>query len=603
MAITGELEQLHIVDIIQLLNTTRKSGTFSVRGEKGESRIIFSNGCIVGASHLNNKVRIGTVLVKMRAITASDLTLALDAQKKAGKDRKPLINTLIEKGKLRREEAAKGLKKLIEIVLVEMIGWKKGTFILDSDIVLVSPECSYPLSEMEQEIGLDAQMLLMDALRIYDERERDRESGKPVSSDEELFGDVVPPEKRQEETPAHPVITADDLGLGDLDHLERKIPEVAPEDEVFDPAEIHRQKIRETLSGFPAEDQEAFVAFLERSSISRGGTAGRQRKNKQTKGILLFSEDEFITHSVMTICKAEDVLVFAADGEEEFLRIIDQCVRIHVPPVLVFDDPAKSEKIVTREKIVGLRRRAMESYPELAVIQVASTPDDGFTLLSYRDGARAVLPKPRRGEGKAASISDTIAFLEVFRSYVTALFEEQTARSADPGLQRLRESVRALGGHSKESPSLVLLGYLASVCERAITFTVRSSELTGERALGVFAEKDQGPTSVSRLGVPLKGPSVFRDAIEKGTLFYGDSEDESLKKYLFDAIGAPLSPAIVLLPVRSRGKVVMLAYGDFGMKEAPPRMPVDLLDILAAQTGLAMENAFYHAQLTKGART
>jgi len=63
MAFTGDLEHLHIVDIIQLLHTTRKSGTFSVTGRRGESRIIFSNGYIVGASHLNNKVRIGTVLV------------------------------------------------------------------------------------------------------------------------------------------------------------------------------------------------------------------------------------------------------------------------------------------------------------------------------------------------------------------------------------------------------------------------------------------------------------------------------------------------------------------------------------------------------------
>jgi hypothetical protein len=44
MAFTGDLEYLHIVDIIQLVNTTRKSGAFSVQGERGESRLIFSNG-------------------------------------------------------------------------------------------------------------------------------------------------------------------------------------------------------------------------------------------------------------------------------------------------------------------------------------------------------------------------------------------------------------------------------------------------------------------------------------------------------------------------------------------------------------------------------
>src|SRR5512139_2613046 len=111
MAFTGDLELLNIVDIIQLLNTTRKSGTLFVKGLKGESRIIFSNGYIVGASHLNNRVRIGTVLVKMGAISAEDLEQALEVQKQAGKDRKPLIATLVEQGKLKRDEAARGLKK------------------------------------------------------------------------------------------------------------------------------------------------------------------------------------------------------------------------------------------------------------------------------------------------------------------------------------------------------------------------------------------------------------------------------------------------------------------------------------------------------------
>ena len=65
MAFTGDLEHLPIVDIIQLVHTTRKSGIFSVKGSKGESRIVFSSGYIVGANHINNSVRIGTVLVKI----------------------------------------------------------------------------------------------------------------------------------------------------------------------------------------------------------------------------------------------------------------------------------------------------------------------------------------------------------------------------------------------------------------------------------------------------------------------------------------------------------------------------------------------------------
>ena len=142
-----DFEHLHIVDIIQLLHTTRKLRHAFRRRETGVKayRIIFSNGFIVGASHLNNSVRIGTVLVRMNAVTQKDLEKALELQKSAGKDRKPLIATLIELGKLTHEEASKGLRKLIEITIVELIGWTKGTFTLDTEDIAVTPECSYPI--------------------------------------------------------------------------------------------------------------------------------------------------------------------------------------------------------------------------------------------------------------------------------------------------------------------------------------------------------------------------------------------------------------------------------------------------------------------------
>lgn len=618
MAFTGDLELLNIVDIIQLLSSTRKSGTFSVMGSRGESRILFSNGYIVGASHLNNRFRIGTVLVKMNAITFEDLEQALEVQRGAGKERKPLIVTLMEMGKLGRDQAAKGLKKLIEMTIIELISWTKGTFTLDTEAIAVSPECSYPISKMEQEVGLDAQMILMDALRMLDERERDRQAGKTVPSDEEVFADVASSEISEGAGEKSQLITADDLGLGDLEQLERKIPQYVPVNEVFDPAEMHRRKIKETLAAFPAEEQEAFVSFLERSAAGGAALEGTPGKEGRSGALVLFSEDELIKHSVMTICKDLGVLVFATDGEEELDHIIGQCLKINALPVLVLDTPETPERLLTRDKIAGLHRQMRERYPQVSIFQMAFPPDYPFTLQSFRDGVRAVFPKPSMEAGKETFIADTIAFLETLKEYISGFFLEQKDQSGrkdaggqqdlgerkdlgptDDRLSVLKERILSLRKLDEPSAvSLSLLQSVAELCERCVTFIVRSSELVGERALGVHAEKDAGPTSAAALKIPLTEPSVFRDVIEGGELFCGESEDEVLRKHLFEQIGAPLRPSIVLLPMRSCGKVLILTYGDFGGKEAQP-LQGDMLEVLAQSAGLVVESVLYRKQFNK----
>lgn len=603
MALTGNLELLHIVDIIQLLNTTRKSGTFSVKGSKGESKFIFSNGHIVGASHLNNKVRIGTVLVKMKAITVEDLSQALEVQKKAGRKRKPLIATLIGMGKLGRDEAARGLGKLIEMTLVELIGWTEGTFTLDTDAITVSPECSYPISNMEQDISLDAQMVLMDALRIFDELERDRQAGKMIISDEKLFEDVVVSGEPEGDLWKTSVLTADDLGLADIDHLERKIPKFLPVDETFDPAEIHRQKIREILADFTPEEQEAFVSFLEKSSETRSAYDVSQRPEGAAKGLIMFSGDELLKHSVMTICKKEGVLVFTADRHEELERIIDKCIAIKVLPIVVLDVPESAEEAFSKEKTAGMIQQLRIKHSLLPIVLMASLLEYTFILESFNDGIRAVFPKPSKKTGKTTFIADSIKFLEIFKSYIKGIFDEQKDLSAaDDRMSRLKERISALRDLNDPSAvPLAMLQYVSEMCERAITFIVRPSELAGEKAIGVYDKKTAGPTSVTNLRVPLSKSSVFGEVIEKGRLFYGESVDEVLMNHLYEAIGRPLRPTIVLLPIKSLGKTVTLTYGDFGNKEAP-ELQGDVLEILADEAGLVLENTLYRKQLNKGPR-
>jgi hypothetical protein len=597
MAFTGDLEQLPIVDIIQLVHTTRKSGIFYVKGNKGESRIVFSGGYIVGANHINNTVRIGTVLVKSGAITIDDLKQALGATHDAAPDHIPLMAALMRMGKLKQEDAQRGLKKLVAMTIVELMSWTKGTFMFDTEASVFSSEGGASPDGSELDVGVDAQMVLMDALRIFDERERDRASGKEVPSFEALYADVLPGERTGEAKGESSAITADVLGLADIDRLEKRIPQPVSEMEIFDPVEIHRQKIRELLAGFSIEEQKVFVSFLKRSVDRKA--APDAAAQQAGKAVVLFSGDELIRHSVMTVCKEDGVPVFATNDESDLDRIVAQCLSAMRMPVVVFDSPSESGGEFPEEAIFALRNRVRGAHPAIPLLQLAPSQDSGFILRSYSDGAWAVLPKPLKEVRRETYVQDMMQFLVAFKSYIKGF--QYRPDTSDRYVKELKKDIKALREIATPSDAaLVMLASVAEMFERAVTFIVRTTELIGERSVGVSTDKSMGPTPADRLKISLAKPSIFREVFEKGLAYYGASGDETLKG-LFQEIGKPLNPAVVLLPLISDRKVVAIVYGDFGKKEASP-VQLDILEILAQQVGISLEYALFRRQMTKASQ-
>jgi len=598
MALTGDLAQLHITDIIQLIHTTRQSGTLSVGGSRGESRIIFSNGYIVGANHLSNRVRIGSVLVAMKSITAEDLKLALDTQKKSGINRKPLVSTLKQIGRLKDEAAFRALKKLVEITVVELISWKEGTFTFDADAIAVSPECTYHPGEMEQEQRFDAQMVLMDALRVYDERERDRMSGIEVPSAEDLYAEALPSASSSEPAPKGTVITADILGLADLEQLENRTP-VKVASEGFDPVTIHRRIIGRVLADFPVSEQEELVVFL-KDAMDRGSffeKTGRQKRHAMA--IILFSRDELLTHALMTVCKNDGISIFGASQRAEIERVIEQCYKMGIQPVLVFDTPEDTGVGLSEKDTTALRLHIRNQSPLIPSVQFISLCSYRYALQCLSDGVRTVFPKPDRTVSREAFVADMIKFLETFRNAARWFLLDANVSSAAEILTALKEKTAALRLlEDPEKVSSFLLETVSSSFERSILFFVEGSGLAVKKALIPAREKALKQDLNQLLTVPLGKYSVFDDVVESGQVFFGESDDEVLQGHLFQKIGEPLRRTVFILPLKVSGQVKALVYADFGQKELST-VYTDFFELLAIEAGIILENALYRQQILK----
>lgn len=587
MSFTGDLEHLPIVDIIQLLHATRKSGTLSVRGRKGESQLVFKDGYIVSANHANNSVRIGNILIETNAITTEILNQALMEQENADQSRKPLIATLMEQGRVKKDEAFKCLETLIELTVVEILTWSKGTFALDVDRVTVSDDYRYFPENLHQEINLDTQNVLMDALRIYDEKMRDG---------------ALPQEESGDDDSQHPVqslaaadmksISADDLGLADLDRLERKIPAVFAGLDDRAPDKVHREKLQKAAQPLESEEEEQLTLFLSKYS---GEPARRSPVPQEcVQAVILLSRDDLLTHCLTTICTREGAVVFATQEEQDLAPIIDQFLAKQFIPILVLDRPNAYERGFSADTISGLRKEYRAKYPRLAIIQLASADDYDLSLQAFLEGANTVFPRPVRG-GHAPFASRMIAFLEAFRAHITG-YSGERGRNQAALLAKAVSTLRTL--REPAEIALVLLQFVAEIFERALTLIVSQDGLTAEKSIGVKTAKETGVSPPLGVKIPLVKPSLFNTVIEGGSLYFGTCSDEAITRNLHTAIGSPAQPLVLLLPMRMLGRTIAFIYGDFGNREQS-QLLIEHLEILAHQAELALENAYYRKKTGK----
>lgn len=386
MAFTGDLEQLPIVDVIQLLNSTRKSGILVVKGRKGESQLVFKDGYIVSASHLDGSIRIGQVIVEMGFVTQSQLDHALQNQQADIVTRRPLAIMFIEMGILAEQDAFKALQRLVEITLVEILTWKSGQFTLDHLRNTVDFDFKYYPEKMNHEVNVNTQSILMDALRIFDERKRDG-----LIEDE-------PDAAELEELSSDELISVDDLGLGDIDHLFAKLPQAFSGVKSFDPVALQRQKIMELKTSLSEADLEKLASMLARYTIE---TVSGERVGTDGPRVVIFSKDALLLHGLNTVLTKFGALSVTVLSEDELAKALAKEADTKMSWLIV-DAPLPKIKL------------ARNSH--LCTFQLVPKGEFGLALKAYRQGVAAVVPRPVNGQENF--VEELIMLLEFIPEFI-----------------------------------------------------------------------------------------------------------------------------------------------------------------------------------------
>ena len=578
MPLTGELEHLPIVDVIQLIYSTRKTGTLNVYSRKGEGQLVFNSGYIVGATHSDEKLRIGQILCEANIITAAELDKALKIQESAADDRKPLIATLFEHCGLSKESAFKALETLIEMTVVEMISWSKGIFSLEMDKIHISDEYRYLPTQL-QELNLDTQMVLMDALRIFDEKVH---AGEIVIVDEPLdesFDPMAVEAAKEEEQEEEIVVSEDILGLADLDKIERKKPHVFKSLEVFEPIEIHRQVISSSLPELSREMQIELAGLLVETTSAELEEHGHHRSTSQA--IIMYGDNQFLQHAIMTLCQNLGLLFFSATEPVQLNSLVSRALNKNLEPVLLFDSNLNITEV---QNDIHSQLGDIFQIIELTTAAPDIEPDCSPEALNNK--AKAIFSKPKLTPSDDCK-EELKTFLHRLQSYLLAFCRVERRQH----FNKLRHYLERLQKAEKAPDiSLLVLQYIGEFFERALTLVVSKTELISERSIGFLADRSEGVCAAQKMKIPIDEDSIFKNVIQSRQLFFAPSRDKSIEKYLFHEMGAPLESALFLVPLTCNGRTITLTYADFGNEKACP-VSIDLISLFTKQAGQAMKNA------------
>jgi hypothetical protein len=217
MGISGSLKDVSVADVMQFIHLGRRTGTLLLNRGAQKAMIGFHLGRLVSAQAPQTP-KLGDLLVSSGMIDGGILTRAIQSQRDALEHRS-LGQILISSGSIDPEGLRQVIAQQIEQAVSEVMVWDNGTFeFAIDDLRPIDDIALYP-SDVLPDADINTQMVLLEAARIFDERNRDRAEGRSP----EMDGDATNPTMVMSTPPARASVGRSAMAL----------PE-APEDEAGD---------------------------------------------------------------------------------------------------------------------------------------------------------------------------------------------------------------------------------------------------------------------------------------------------------------------------------------------------------------------------------
>jgi hypothetical protein len=251
------------------------------------------------------------------------------------------------------------------------------------------------------------------------------------------------------------------------------------------------------------------------------------------------------------------------------------------PPIVLIDvrgdDPPSN--------VIGAVR---VTRPRASVVAlVDSSTDLGAT---YAAGALAVVP------AEVEAITSCVKSIIENRRDLVRGRRTDASRAGVARLRRMMDDLRS--GVMSTSMALNLMHVISESVERAVLFVVKGDEMAVLGAFGHDAEGRLLASSTRGLRLQVSGENALVAAINDGSVVSTTFAAALLPGRFAALVGRPRSDQVVVFPVLGAQRVIAVVYADNGAL-AEKVHDIEILELAAAQVGIAFENELLRRQLSR----
>jgi len=553
MSLVGNLEELGLGEILQIVSLSRKTGVLSLHSKGREGSIYFRQGQVVRAASSLFQQSLGEVLIRKGVIDLAILRKALAFQQEEGFQER-LGSILIKNFGISLESVEEVVREQIENIVFSLFSWFEGTFkfVATDQIESVDGTRLDPLQFMLNQ-GLNPQFLAMEGARLLDENMHADNAGLPSGNDDIRGGNA-------------------------LDFNPTNFPGR------FSSSAKNQPKPRMPL--VIVDDDGPTLKALADGMLQQGYAVHAMTRSEDT----LVKVDALCRgnqHPVILI----DLIMPKMDGSGvlgglELLELLHNNFKdIHIIMMSDYRHADAESKVLEMgySFLVKPRRAGLNDaggvHDFLGVLNDEVCRVESGEVSPERQASFNLGDEMRIEMG---DVDDAPLSAEHERGSSMSLLRGMLEELNNPDLQ---------GG-----VLLLVLRFASEFLNRAIVFSVHDKVVSGSGQFGISGGKSGGDEKVRSIHFPLETESMFRDPSRTLQAVTFTPQPTALDTHIFDQLGGGIPEEAFIGPLVSHSRVIGFLYGD-NLPEKRPVGDTESLSIFLSQAGVALEKSNLERQL------